>query len=73
MNSVLIAGPDPSHSQKLAWFQNDFRPHINGWVFGPINRLVHSEDALIGFIFMACAINYLAEAWSYIMPPVIGA
>jgi hypothetical protein len=53
----------PSHAQKLAWFQNDFRPRFDGWVIGPIDRLVHTPDALIGFIFMACAIDYLAGFW----------
>jgi len=53
----------PSHAQKLAWFQNVFRPHFDVWVIGPINRLVPAQDALIGFIFMACAIDYLASFW----------
>jgi hypothetical protein len=55
------AGNSPSsHAEKLEWFRNEFRPHFNTMVFGPINRLVISDDALIGFIFMACAIDYLA-------------
>lgn len=49
--------------EKLAWFQSDFRPHFDKWVIGPINRLVREEDALIGFILMACAIDYLAGFW----------
>ena len=51
------------NSQKLAWFRNYFRPHFDDWVIEPINRLVHTQDALIGFIFMACAIDYLAGFW----------
>jgi hypothetical protein len=53
-------GPPP---QKLVWFRNYFRPHFDNWVFGPIDRLVYAQDALIGFIFMACAIDYLAGFW----------
>jgi len=32
-------------------------------IFEPINRLVYSQDALIGFIFMACVIDYLSGFW----------
>ena len=46
--------------EKLDWFRNHFRPHFDDWVFGPIDRLVPSRDALVGFILMACAIDYLA-------------
>lgn len=46
--------------EKLKWFREVFRPHFDEWVFGPIDRLVPSDDALIGFIFMACAVDYLA-------------
>lgn len=53
----------PSHADKLAWFRGYFRPHFNDWVFGPVDRLVISQDALIGFIFMACSIDYLAGFW----------
>ena len=52
-----------THSKKLAWFRNYFRPHFDDWIIGPINRLVHTQDALIGFIFMACVIDYLAGFW----------
>ena len=52
-----------SRDQKLRWFRSYFRPHFDDWIFGPIDRLAHSEDALIGFIFMACAIDYLAGFW----------
>ena len=55
--------PTSSHAEKLTWFRDQFRPHFDGWIFDPINRLVHSQDALIGFIFMACAIDYLASFW----------
>lgn len=56
-------GSTSSHIEKLKWFRDDFRPHFNSWIFGPINRLVITRDALIGFIFMACAIDYLAGFW----------
>jgi len=46
--------------EKLEWFRTKFRPHFDEWVFGPIDRLTPSRDALIGFVFMACAIDYLA-------------
>src|ERR1039458_7754454 len=55
-----VGGSPP---QRLVWFRNYFRPHFDDWVFGPIDRLVHAQDALIGFIFMACAIDYLAGFW----------
>lgn len=45
------------------WFRQYFKPHFLDWIFGPINRLVESQDALIGFIFMACTIDYLAGFW----------
>jgi len=52
-----------SHADRLSWFRNEFQAHFNEWVFGPIDRLVTSQDALIGFIVMACAIDYLAGFW----------
>ena len=50
-------------ADKINWFRNDFRPHFEEWVIGPIDRLVTSRDALIGFIFMSCTIDYLAGFW----------
>jgi len=50
---------DLSSPKKLVLF-HQFRSHFNEWVFGPIDRLICSRDALIGFIFMTCAIDYLA-------------
>lgn len=50
-------------SQELEWFRQRFRPHFDSWVFGPIDRLVPSQDALVGFIVMACAVDYLAGFW----------
>jgi hypothetical protein len=55
--------PQSTHAKKLAWFRNYFRPHFVEWVFNPIDRLVPSQDALIGFIVMTCAIDYLAGFW----------
>ena len=60
--SILIGSTSP-HTQKITWFRDYFRPHFDDWVIGPINRLVHTQDALIGFIFMACAVDYLAGFW----------
>jgi hypothetical protein len=49
--------------EQFEWFQSSFRPHFNKWVFKPIDRLVSSDDALIGFILMTCAIDYLSGFW----------
>lgn len=62
-SSPTSHGPTSSHADRLSWFRNEFRPHFNEWVLGPIDRLVTSQDALIGFIVMACAIDYLAGFW----------
>ena len=61
----MLQPPNPSspHSVKLKWFDVEFQPHFNDWVFNPINRLVTSKDALIGFIVMTCSIDYLAGFW----------
>lgn len=53
----------PAISSELIWFAYTFRPHFEEWIFGPIDRLVCSKDALIGFIFMSCSIDYLAGFW----------
>ena len=55
--------PQSAHAEKLAWFRHYFRPHFVDWVFNPIDRLVPSQDALIGFIVMTCAIDCLAGFW----------
>lgn len=52
-----------SHEKNLNWFRDTFRPHFDKWIIGPIDRLVSSDDALIGFILMSCAIDYLAGFW----------
>ena len=54
---------DKQQEASLDWFRDGFRPHFDKWVFGPIDRLVESRDALVGFILMACAIDYLASFW----------
>lgn len=51
-----------AQQDKLRWFK-DFRSHFDLWVVEPIDRLVDSKDALIGFIFMSCTIDYLAGFW----------
>jgi hypothetical protein len=48
---------------QLEWFRNSFRPHFDKWVIGPIDRLVNKDDALVGFIMMTCAIDWLASFW----------
>ena len=53
----------PPSQEDINWFRNKFRPNFNEMVMDPINRLVPSRDALIGFIFMSCAIDYLAGFW----------
>jgi hypothetical protein len=58
-----VVHPNSPHPQKLKWFREVFRPHFDSWVFGPVDRLVHSQDALVGFIMMACVIDYLAGFW----------
>ena len=55
--------PQSSIEEKLEWFRSFFRPHFMRSVFGVIDRLVFSRDALVGFILMACAIDYLAGFW----------
>ena len=60
---VVIDLANTSHSEKVIWFRRYFRPHFDEWVFGPIDRLVHSPDALSGFVLMTCAIDYLAGFW----------
>jgi len=63
LSSSTLISPSLTHSQELSWFKGFFRPHFDDWVIGPINRLVCTQDALIGFIFIACAIDYLAGFW----------
>jgi len=60
-----LANINPSmlYDEKLIWFKSCFRPHFDEMIFEPIDRLVHSQDALIGFIMMACVIDYLAGFW----------
>jgi hypothetical protein len=65
MSTPPLSGANPegitgSLQEKLAWFRTNFCPHFDDWIMGPIDRLVYTRDALIGFIFMACAIDYLA-------------
>lgn len=44
------------------WFNNYFKPHFDELIIKRINNLI-SEDALVGFIFMSCSIDYLAGFW----------
>lgn len=58
--------PNPVSLQQvqLAWFQDILRPHFERDVFGRIRRLMspaaEGGDPLLAFLFMACAIDYLA-------------
>lgn len=63
MNGEKQPSIEDSMDDKLTWLNDYFRPHFNEWVMGPIERLVPSRDALIGFILMACSIDYLAGFW----------
>ncbi len=59
-------GPSPADSlreAKFEWFKKQFRPHFDEWVIGPIKRLAPSNDALVAFILMSCAIDWLASFW----------
>jgi hypothetical protein len=56
------AATGPDQQEKLKWFRDYFCPHFDAWVIEPIDRLV-SSDALIGFLLMACTIDYLAGYW----------
>jgi hypothetical protein len=62
-DSPTTHGLNHPNADRLSWFRKCFRPHFKEWVFGPTDRLVASQDALIGFILMACAIDYLAGFW----------
>ena len=55
--------PGSSGTEELEWFRREFRPRFDEWVFGPIDRLATSADALVAFILMACAVDYLAGFW----------
>lgn len=48
-----------SADDKILWFREKFRPHFDKWIISRIDRLLAS-DPLVGFIFMACVIDYLA-------------
>jgi hypothetical protein len=61
-SSGLPSLPRYSRADPSVWIR-EFRSHFEQWVFGPIDRLVPSDDALVGFIMMACAIDYLASLW----------
>lgn len=69
MTSSYTAGSATPHplisetapiDKKLEWFKGYFRPHFEKVILDPIHQLVHSNNALIGFILMACTIDYLA-------------
>jgi len=51
-----------SHSPDPKWIKA-LQSHFAEWVLGPIRRLVPSQDWLVGFILMSCAIDYLAGFW----------
>jgi hypothetical protein len=57
------ASTDDSFEDGLTWFKEKFRPHFDQWVMQPIDDLVSGDHPLIGFLLMACAIDYLASFW----------
>ncbi len=54
---------NPTYDQKLQWFRERFRPHFDSWVTGTIGRYISVPEALISFILVACAIDWLAGLW----------
>ena len=52
-----------THQQKLEWFQKEFRPHFDEWVIDPAQRMVNAPEAMPAFIWLACAIDWLAGFW----------
>jgi len=61
-SSSKIVDPRAPRPDKEAWF-GSFPSHFAEWVFGPIERLMRGDDALVSFILMSCAIDYLAGFW----------
>ena len=59
-NKGFTISPSNSISSKIAWVQNDFQPRFDKWVIEPIEILINTQNALVGFILMTCAIDYLA-------------
>lgn len=69
--------PDPSASsysaadtaalrqRQLEWFRDTLRPHFDQNIIGRTQRLLSPScsDPLLAFVFMACAIDYLAGYW----------
>lgn len=49
------------HKEKIDWFRNEFRPHYERWITLPLFRLIQCDNALVAFIFMSCAIDYLGS------------
>jgi hypothetical protein len=54
---------DAPHEAKLRWFSKDFRPHFDSWVTGTIGKYISVPEALVSFILIACAIDWLAGLW----------
>lgn len=57
----IPTAPDPE--TRLSWFRLKFRPHFDEWVMHPIDDLISGGHPLIGFLVMACAVDYLASFW----------
>lgn len=57
----------PTHSQKLEWFEREFRPHFDEWVVETARRMVNAGDdigvAMPAFIWLTCGIDWLAGFW----------
>jgi hypothetical protein len=51
-----------SYEEKLRWL-SWFRAHFDDWVTRTIESYVDEPDALTGFLWIACAIEWLAGFW----------
>ena len=51
---------DSPREYKLAWFKEYFRPHFDQWVTGTIGKYISVSEALVAFILISCAIDWLA-------------
>jgi hypothetical protein len=49
-------------SQRI-WIREQFRPHFDQGVTGTIGKFISVPEALVSFILMTCAIDWLAGFW----------
>ncbi len=52
-----------SDEQKLVWFKSEFRPHFDEWVIAPAARMIAIKEGMPTFVWLACAIDWLAGFW----------